>query len=216
MNKIESSSIISFFNNLNNSGIEYILIRNINYELPDSLKRGKDIDLLVKYEDKKKIYKFLKDSFFKEINHPHRNNVFLYALNKFEFHQNVNGVIIDLNFKIVCRSLDKGQWIPLDQIFQDSCWDNKIYIKQSSKFEYWSLSNEDEYVSLVVRSVFDKKNFEIGYITRIEELSKLVDYKNIRSKFELIFFNYTDFLMSQLDKQCYELILTNYLKFDNY
>ena len=140
----------------------------------------------------------------------------MYALNKFEFHQNVNGVIIDLNFKIVCRSLDKGQWIPLDQIFQDSCWDNKIYIKQSSKFEYWSLSNEDEYVSLVVRSVFDKKNFEIGYITRIEELSKLVDYKNIRSKFELIFFNYTDFLMSQLDKQCYELILTNYLKFDNY
>ena len=75
MSYVNPESIIDMFNNLNAAGLRYILIRNINSELPDSLKIGKDIDLLVPYKERSKFINFLIITRFKKKSHPHRQDI---------------------------------------------------------------------------------------------------------------------------------------------
>lgn len=213
---IKKESIIDFFDKLNKSKLSYVLIRNINRELPDSLIKGKDIDLLVKYSDKELIYNFLKKNGFKKVKHPHRKNIYLYGINKFEFFVNKEGLILDLNFSLVCRSLDKGQWLPIDQVIQNSAWQNKLFYSLSSNLNYWSLSKEDTFITLIVRSVFDKKKFDEGYIVGIEELVDVIDMSDVILKLNLIFFKYTDTLIEQIKIKSYSTIIDNYFKFNKY
>ena len=117
-NSILGSKIIELFNKLNESKLDYILIRNIKNELPNNLIIGKDIDILVDHNQLDDLKSFLKENSFKEILHPHRSNVFLYGVKKFKFYRNPDHILFDLNFELVCRSLDAGQWIPLDQVVQ--------------------------------------------------------------------------------------------------
>ena len=215
MSCVNPKSIIDIFNNLNAAGLRYILIRNINSELPDSLRIWKDIDLLVPYNERSKFINFLTEKGFKNIGHPHCNDIFLYGANKFEFFVNKDNVLLDLNYQLACRSLNAGEWIPLDQKIQDSVWENKK-INKIDKFTYYSLGMEDEFVALVTRSIFDKKEFQKGYIKRINELINVIDVNDVIAKFQLIFFKFTSVLSSMLKKRQYEMILDRYISFSEY
>ncbi len=214
---INSNEIIKIFKLLNNENIDYILLRNINNELPKNLKIGKDIDILVSYEKRNKIYSFFDKLNFNKVLHPHRNDIFLYGVKKFEFfkHSN-NNIIFDLNFHLLVRSLDAGQWIPLDQIIQESAWKNRRFEKLNNEFGYWTLGFEDEFITLIARSIFDKKKFQIGYIQRVEELYPKINLDDVMEKMKLIFFKYTPLLLEQIEKREYENIIKNYIQFKEY
>ena len=215
MSCVNPELIIDIFNNLNSAELRYILIRNINSELPNNLRIGKDIDLLVPYNERSKFINFLTEKGFKNIRHPHCNDIFLYGANKFEFFVNKDNLLLDLNYQLACRSLNAGEWIPLDQKIQDSVWENKK-INKIDKFTYYSLGMEDEFVALVTRSIFDKKEFQKGYIKRINELINVIDVNDVIAKFQLIFFKFTSVLSSMLKKRQYEMILDRYISFSEY
>ena len=215
MSCVNQKAIINIFNKLNAAGLNYILIRNINNELPSSLRIGKDIDLLVHYNDKSEFINFLVKRGFKNIRHPYYNNIFLYGANKFEFFVNKDNVLLDLNCQLTCRSLNAGEWIPLDRKIQDSAWKNRK-INKNDKVTYYSLGTEDEFVVLVTRSIFDKKEFQKGYIDRIEQLINVIDVNDVIAKFQLIFFKFTSVLLSLLKKRQYEMILDRYISFSEY
>ena len=215
MSYVNPKSIIDIFNKLNAASLDYILIRNINTELPDNLRIGKDIDLLIHYNERSKFIDFLIEKGFKNIRHPHCNNIFLYGVNKFEFFINKDNVLLDLNYQLACRSLNAGEWIPLDRKIQNSVWENKK-INKIDKFTYYSLDMEDEFVALATRSVFDKKEFQKGYIKRIDELINVVDVNDVIAKFQLIFFKFTPALLNMLKKRQYEMILDRYISFSEY
>lgn len=214
-NIVLSSQIIDIFNKLNKSQIDYILIRNISKELPNNLKIGKDIDILVKYEQIDDLRLFFEKNGFKKIPHPHRGNIFLYGVKKFQFYKDGSSVLFDLNFHLVCRSLDAGQWIPLDQTVQGSAWKSKRF-ETKNDFSYWALSYEDEFIALIVRSIFDKREFQKGYTERILELLKLVDIDDVKTKMNLIFFKYTDTLLKQVQNKQFNNIISNYISFREY
>lgn len=215
MSYVNPNSIIDLFNKLNASGFEYILIRNINNELPGSLKTGKDIDLLIHFNERRKFINFLKANGFKRISHPHQHDRFLYGVKIFEFFVNKDNVLLDLNYQLACRSLNAGEWIPLDHKIQNSAWENKV-INKIDNFTYYSLGLEDEFVALVTRSVFDKKEFENGYMERIDELMKLIDVNEVMAKLQLIFFKFASVLLTMLKKRQYKVILDTYLSFSEY
>lgn len=215
MNCVNPKSIIDIFNKLNAAGLDYILIRNIHNELPNSLKIGKDIDLLVPYSERSKFINFLIEKGFKKIRHPHCNDIFLYGVNKFEFFLNKDKVLLDLNYQLACRSLNAGEWIPLDYKIQDSAWENKK-LNKIDRFTYYSLGMEDEFVALVTRSVFDKKEFQKGYIERIDELINVIDVNDVIAKFQLVFFKFTPVLLSMLKKRQFDMILDRYISFSEY
>jgi hypothetical protein len=214
-NSILGCKIMEIFKKLNDSKLDYILIRNIKNELPNNLILGKDIDILVKHEQLGHLKSFLKDNSFKEIPHPHRHNIFLYGVKKFKFYRDPDYILFDLNFDLVCRSFDAGQWIPLDQVVQKSAWKNKRF-HTDGEFMYWTLSYEDEFISLIVRSIFDKREFQVGYIERILNLYPLVNMNDVKYKMNLIFFSYTDNLIEQIKVKSFSNIIKNYIGFEEY
>lgn len=217
MNLIESVELINIFKLLNKSGLKYILMRNINKELPSGLEIGKDIDILVNKEDEKEFINFFHSNDYQTIDHPFKYDVFLYGVDRFEFkYNNNNKILFDLNFQIAVRSLDAGQWIPLDQIIQESAWKNKRFEQLTEDFGYWTLSYEDEFVCLISRSIFDKKEFQNGYIKRINELINLINKNDVTEKFNMVFFKFTPYLMKYIEKQNYDEIIKNYLQFKEY
>ena len=218
MSFVEGKELINIFRLLNESSLPYILMRNINNELPSSLEVGKDIDILINKSDEKEFINFFHSNDYQTIDHPFKYDVFLYGVDRFEFkyNNNNNKILFDLNFQIAVRSLDAGQWIPLDQIIQESAWKNKRFEKLSDDFGYWTLSYEDEFVCLVARSIFDKKEFQNGYIKRIDELINLINKNDVIEKFNMVFFKFTPYLMSYIEKQNYDEIIKNYLQFKEY
>ena len=215
MNLVNSNEIINTFELLNKNSIKYILLRNINNELPSKLEMGKDIDILIDKKDENKIVSFFKKNGYVSIPHPFKNDIFLYGVDRFEFKYN-NNILFDLNFQIAVRSLDAGQWIPLDRKIQESAWDNRRFEQITEKFGYWALSFEDEFICLVARSIFDKKEFQSGYVKRIEELKSKINIIDVEEKLKLIFFKYTPNLFKQINNKDYKNIIKNYLQFNEY
>ena len=217
MKYYSEADIIHFFNALNKSALNYILLRNIGNELPAELLIGKDIDLLIKKTDEEKFIALLTELSFKQMPHPHQNDVFLYGIDRFEKYLNkVNGLMIDLNFQLCVRSLDQGQWIPLDIMIQESAWNSKIFDADSYAFPCWTLSVEDEFITLIARSIFDKKDFSESYRARITALLPKVNLEEVENKMRLVFFKYTPYLLDQVKKKEYSSIIKNYLAFTNY
>ena len=211
---IDSSEITSLFSILNSTGHEYILLRNIGNELPFSLSKGKDIDLLTRQGSG--LESFLITQGFKEASHPHQNDVFLYGVRKFKFfHNKKNNILLDLHYELACRSLNAGEWIPLDQYIQRSVWTNC----KSSSFDSLTamvLDEHDELVSLVVRCIFDKRNFPAGYRARISELLDLCQANNLIERFGLVFFKYTNQLIKHLTDRQFDVVIDDYIRFKAY
>ena len=71
-------------------------------------------------------------------------------------------------------------------------------------------------VALIARSVFDKKEFQAGYVSRLDELLPMVNKDDVLNKLQLIFFKYAPILLCQIERQNYPDIVINYLKFKEY
>jgi hypothetical protein len=211
----EPTPIIELFDALNDSNVNYLLLRNINNELPYGLKKGKDIDIAVPDDSYPKFLGTIKALEFKEVRHPHRGDNYLYGARKFKFFKNKTGVLIDCHFALLCRSLDKGQWIPVHENIQQSAFKNKTF-RSETEFKYWGPCNEDELLMLITRSIFDKRCFEVGYRTRIDSLVKMVDHQIMRTKLKLVFFNFADLLYSAIQNQEYESLIKRYIGFKEY
>ena len=218
MKFIQAHEIKSIFRFLNQSKLNYIITWNINSELPSSLKVGKDIDILISKNDEKKYINFFHSHNYQMTNHPFKYDIFLYGVDRFEYKylNKDNSIDFDVVFQLAVRSLDAGQFIPLDQTIQESAWKNKRFEKLSDDFGYWTLSYEDELVCLTARAIFDKREFKSGYIKRINELLKLIDKTEVLEKLNMIFFKYTPYLFKYIEDQNYNEIIKNYLMFKEY
>ena len=213
MKYCSENQINDLFELINKLKINYILLRNIGNEIPKKLPINKDIDLLVKEEDANRFDKLLIENGWKRKRHPLGHFPFLYGLKPFKFYYK-DGIHLDICYQLACRSLNNGEWFPLDMIIQKDLWLNKIQIKNKS-WEY-KLSKEDEFLHLITRCVFDKKHFNSGYIERIEELIEVINTKSVLDKFEVVFFKFSQTLLIKLQERKYETIINNYLQFREY
>ena len=102
------------------------------------------------------------------------NFIFLYSMNPLEFYEK-NGIYLDVSYQLCCRSVNNGEWMPLDQKINNSVWNNR---KQDNTYGWYILSDEDLFLHLITRSVFDKKKFTDGYIEQIQNLFKKINHFN--------------------------------------
>jgi hypothetical protein len=213
---IPSSQIIELFNILNLSDIDYVLLRNLDNELPNNLKLTKDIDILVKPAHKFRLISILcQNNWLKSI-HPWNfgnNFQFLYSMDEFLFF-NKQQVYLDVCFQLCCRSLNAGEWFPLDELIQESTFRNKRLVQKDIRT--YMLSYEDELIHLITRCIFDKKIFNNSYIRRIEYLLEKVDVELFLTKLEKVFFKFSRQLFQFLKAKKYYAIRHNYITFINY
>ena len=215
MEKDKAKSILAFFEAASRDDIEIILLRNINDEIPFNLGKNKDIDLLARKEDEGRLYDFLQRSGFRRVKHPHRFDPRLYKLPKFQFYRNPQGVYLDITYKLACRSLDAGQWLPLDDEIQKKAWEQKRLVPLDAVF-CQMLSIEVELVSLLSRCIFDKREFPIPYRSRIGWLIGRANREELMRLLLLVFFKFSNDLVNLVESCNYEDIITAYIEFRGY
>lgn len=212
---VDKKIILDFFRQMNDLGIEYVLLRNIDNELPDNFKCRKDIDLLVNPNSRIKFKEFMKQNSWKKVKHPwnfSNNFVFLYNMDEFEMYQK-GCVNLDISYQLSTRSTNNNEWMPIDQLINDSVWINK---KKNIEYDWYEMCIEDQLIHLLTRCVFDKKEFNSGYIIKINELIKVVNRQNLIKKLNLVFFKFTQNLLDLLEKQRYDVIRNQYIEFTDY
>jgi hypothetical protein len=217
MEYVKPEFVYEVFDCLKEHSIEYVLLRNMGDELPYKLKKTKDIDLLINPRDKKKLKKILVSNGWLEGRHPWNfgdNFVFLYSMDKFLVF-NKNNIALDICFQINCRSLNNGEWFPLDEIVQESVFKNKKEeaLGDGSVFR---LSNEDEFIHLLTRAVFDKKVIPEDYIEKIMSLYEKINREDVIEKLDLIFFKFTSTLLKMVAAKEFNVLRHKYLTYKDY
>jgi hypothetical protein len=215
MTFVPEKSITSLFKKLNSPPIQYILLRNISNELPSKLTPGKDIDILARYSDRSELISFFRNLNFKHVRHPNFADVFLYGVNYFDFFSHPDGYFVDINYQIVCRSLNQREWIPLDRKIQTTGWNCRIF-DEGETLPAYRLSPEIEFISLIARCIFDKQHFPSGYQSRINSLLTQVSLCSIVVDLKLVFFGFTERLLDMIQKQQYSDVFQEYLTFYSY
>ena len=219
MSYIDKNEIVNFFNLLNKEEIEYVLIKNINDELPNQLEDGKDIDILVKPDNINHFRKIIKENMFEKRIHPlgrAKGWNFAYQLFECEFWQKVGidkTLYIDISEKLCCKSLTPKTWIPLDNCINDDIWKNKQYDKDNN---WWIMDDDTMVIYLIVRSIFDKREFKDGYIKGIEVRKELLINTSTKYKLSKVFFKYSDRLIELIMKGRYSDIIQDYFSFTDY
>ena len=216
---IPKEHIYSFFELINHAEIKYVLIKNLNNELPHKLKNGKDIDIIVHPENEGLFFEKMKTQ-YDQICHPMgtRNGwQFLYGLKEGSMWKRRNigkaDLYIDEISSLSCCSLMDKTWIPLDQEIQKRLWQCK---KWDAKNHWWITDNETRFIYLLARCVFDKKTFSEAYKIEIDNLFREINYQITRMLLERVFFKYTDELLKQVKERDYSNILNNYLSYSQY
>lgn len=216
---IDSTVIRTFFSELNDSHIQYVLIKNIDDELPDKLKNGKDIDILVRETDHEKFHTFMSEHGFHTHTHPKgraKGWSFAYQLPEYEFWKkdNIKDVLyIDASFKLSCESLTPKTWIPLDRSINDDIWNNRVFDKEKN---WWILDDKTQLIYLLCRSIFDKRNFKSGYVHGIEERLPYIDDQDVQKKLSKVFFKFSPVLTDMVKKKQYDQIIRAYLEYADY
>lgn len=216
---IDEKEINLFFQMLNDADIQYTLIKNVGNELPSALEDGKDIDILVNENDKSRFESLMVTGGYERVIHPlgaDNGWNFGYQLPACQFWKkdttNYN-LFIDVNFKLCCKSLMPKIWIPLDMSINDCIWKNR---KFDTKNNWWIMDDDNVFVYLIVRSIFDKRNFKKVYIDEIESQISLLEKAEVKDKLSKVFFKYTPYLVQMIKDSRYDEIIDDYISFAEY
>lgn len=214
---IDSKVINKFFLLLNDNNVKYILIKNINNELPFHLPVNKDIDILVHSDSVSLFEKVMHENKFLEIIHPKgRENgwLFLYNIPICKMYKHIKyGLEVDVSPVLCTKSVNMNAWLPLDRLINESIWENRIWDAENN---WWIMDEYNLVVYLVVRSVFEKNRFEDNYIYEIEKRKDYLYSDECRKKLECVFFKFTDTLLKLINEKKYNDILHSYLNFCDY
>lgn len=216
MKQIPSGDIMTALSVLNDATIDLRLLRNIDNELPERLASGKDIDILIRWQDRKIVELLLKQNGFQKIPHPLLKDQFLYGVHPFRFFKSRRSYFfIDFQFELACRSLNQGEWIPLDRVIQETAWESVSY-HRIGEMDIPGLPLVCEWIHLLTRCIFDKQRFDGGYTRRIERLTFQNSDVELYEVSRLVFFKFAEPLLNLIKAGKYDQIISQHLSFKDY
>ncbi len=216
---IEAKYVKAFFSMMNQSGIQYVLLKNVDGELPSKLKNGKDIDILVHPDDRIRFEHLMRDHSYDRQIHPlgaQNGWTFGYLLSEYLFFRKRDidfDLYIDAGFRLCCKSFMPKIWIPLDESIANDVWREKIYDERNG---WWMLDDRTSLIYYLVRAIFDKHEFTQGYIREIQARVALLDDAIVKAKLEKVFFKYTPYLIERVREEAYPSIMEDYVTFVQY
>lgn len=214
MDKKKISRIQDIFDYFNKCNLKYILLREFETHVNTGLPIG-DIDLLFHVSEINNLKMHMNTLGFREVQHVWdfgNNFIFLYNLTPFRMFTN-GEINLDISFELNCRSVNMGEWMPIDQSINEEAWEKRVFNSQTARYE---LSDKIKVVHFVTRCVFDKHFFPTKYRESLEILLDQVEFSEISKSLDFVFYKFTDRLLEMLKNRDYENIYSEYIKFHDY
>jgi hypothetical protein len=199
--------VISILSKL--KGANYRLLYHLG-EIPNSIPEKKDIDIIVQQESFPLLASFLED--FCEIVHPNYHEPHLYNLIKRRMFVK-DGLYIDIHQQLAVRSLNHGEWIPLDQELQSRVWARSSILPN---LDLPILAPTDEFVYLTARAIFDKKTFSKSYSVRLKKLFYETNPEETIYLLEKILFRFSSIAYGMIKLEQFDQIYHAYRTFKDY
>ncbi|MGL5571540.1 hypothetical protein [Cetobacterium sp.] len=211
---VSSENIKNFFEWLNNNSIKYVLIKNDEEHIPYRVLDGDDIDILVHPSDYDRYLKLIQENGYKVLSGESSKYYFIYNMRK-DIYAEKEDVYIHAYDKLSCVSFTNMglSKIPLDKKIQEFIWKTK---KWDSKNKWWIADDRIILLYLIIRAIFDKKNFRERYIYEIEKRKKIITDLKFRELCNLVFFKFTPTLLELIKNREYDVILKKYRCFKDY
>lgn len=209
--------ILDFFHLLNVNKINYMLIKNIDAELPEKLKVGKDVDILVHRNEIERCQSILEENGYKKIKHPQSVETgwqLLYgAEDCMMYKSEITRLEIDIHTSLCVKSTMLNGWCPLDKKINEPIWNNKEW---DESLDCWRLDRKTAFVYEIARCVFDKSMFSEPYIREIKLNVDLLEDSIIEDYLQVVFFKFTSELKKLISEDAYASIVDKYYRFINY
>lgn len=206
---VDPAHVKALFSLLNETGVRYLLLKNIEEELPSALKLTKDIDILVLPEDRERLAAILEEKGYAHVPHPKREERRMEGLDPFDLYV-WEDILLDVCYQLCCHGLDPHEWRAFGKEMQDSLWGNAVY---DARCRCYRLGEEEELIYLLARAVFDKRGFQRSYIKRIGELLTRVEQQRVSGRLEWIFPGYAGRLLEAAGNGQFEGLAEAYFQY---
>lgn len=205
MNKI--NGLQPLFVALNNMKIQYCVV-----EYNEGIRQ---LEMFVKKDSLENLAKAMEESKFAKVGSSTDEYSFIYRLTPDAFWENNEAVTVHTASQMSCVSLSNLSRfkLPLDNLIQESIWDNKKWDNISN---IWRISEEDYIIFLLSRCVFDTKCFDERSISIIGNIS--IDWHEafFKKKLEGVFFRFTDSLIRHIEEKRFNDIIHDHRTFVDY
>ena len=211
---VDAGEIKNFFKMLNENNLTYVLIKNDEDRVPYKVNDGDDVDFLIHPDDYDRLVLLLEKNGYNQLSGESKKYFFLYKMRDDIFVEK-NGGFFHIYDKLSCVSFTNmgRSKIPLDQYIQDHIWKNK---KWDSANNWWIMDDKVILLYLIVRSIFDKREFRKRYIVEIQKREALLDDSEVLKMMDLVFFKFSPVLVEMLKEHKYEEIHLKYQHFIDY
>lgn len=209
---IKEEEIIKIFLDMSNAPFKSLLLRNTENELPANLCYQKDIDFLVKINDRQLLNSYLIKLGYLKIKHPWdlvpKDNF----ITPFDYYLHNSGAILDINYQLVHCDFGRTKFVPHRLWLQKYVW-RTYKMKSFGKLRYFYISSEVEVIISSIRCLLDKRKMTQWNFERIIDC-----FKNIRNKkivideLNHILGDYSKFFLNCLINNKWDNSIINYIK----
>lgn len=216
MKMIDPAVIRRFFQTLNEADVTYVLIKNIDGELPEHLRYGKDIDLLVKSSDLPAYERAIAGMGFQYKPHPQSVAAgwkLLYGAEDCIMRKIPDSLEVDVHTSLCVKSLLGNLWIPLDRSIQTYLWAHRTWDEAQG---WWQMDERTLTVYLLARCIFDKQAFPAPYRREIPHHVAMLDDPIVCDMLGKVFFRYAPRLVELVRAERFDDIVEDYLSFADY
>ena len=156
MNFAHVDHIKSLFSALSSGGFDYLLMRNTGDELPNELRLGKDIDILVRSSDRDRLLQNFKRCGFDHLKHPMDANLKNSKAIRFDWFASQFHIFIDVNYMLTHLSADQSQIELFNPKVQSIAWEGRRQL-DLHYFVAPFIGMEAELITLITRCLRDKR-----------------------------------------------------------
>lgn len=135
---------------------------------------------------------------------------FLYQMHPFSMYR-YRDTLIELFCQLPCRSITKNTWIPLDRMIQGNVWASHDDIQGIP----WC-DKVSRYIYLLCYAIFVDKGFSPHIKRTLSSISEILTYDRIEEYFSVVFFNFTNTIITLLLNEDYDRIIPQYHSFNEY
>lgn len=206
--------INDFFELLNENNFKYVLIKNDDDAIPYSINSGDDIDFLIHPSEYNRLIEIALDNGYEKVVGESCKSYFLYQLRD-DILLKKEDCYFHFFEALSCTPLtNMGRCkMALENDVQKFIWENRVW---DSANNWWIMDDISILLYLIVRSVFDKKDFRDKYIREIKKRINYIDNDSFYMLAETVFWGFTPKMIALVKEKRYAEVLKDYLAYSDY